>query len=90
MGQSSAWPYNTVAWREVRLVILERDGWLCQLRGPRCTLDAAEVDHIVPWRAGGAVFDEGNLRASCGNCNKRRARREGVGARKPVRPSREW
>ncbi len=82
--------YDDAAWRRVRLVVLERDGRMCQIRGPRCTLDANEVDHIVPWRVGGAYFDEANLRASCGNCNKRRAKREGVGARKPVKPSREW
>jgi hypothetical protein len=44
-------------WRKVRLLILERDGRLCQIRGPRCTLDANEVDHVVPWRVGGALYD---------------------------------
>lgn len=81
--------YNA-RWRKVRLTILERDAHICQLRGPNCQIDANEVDHIVPWRSGGALYDPDNLRASCGNCNKRRARRDGVGARKPVRPSREW
>ena len=90
MTRSSAWPYNDPVWRRLRPGVFERDGGMCQLRGPRCTLDATEVDHIVPWMAGGAVFDPDNLRASCGNCNKRRARRDGVGARKTVRPSREW
>lgn len=78
------------AWRRVRLVVLERDGRLCQIRGPKCQIEANEVDHIVPWRAGGSFYDPDNLRAACGNCNKRRARRGGVGARKPVKPSREW
>ena len=82
--------YDDAPWRAVRLLVLERDGWMCQIRGPRCELDANEADHIVPWRVGGAYYDMANLRASCGNCNKRRAKREGVGSRKPVKPSREW
>lgn len=77
-------------WRRIRPVILERDGYLCQLRGPKCEIEANEVDHIVPWRVGGALYDPDNLRASCGNCNKRRAQRDDVGASQPVKPSREW
>lgn len=90
MTRSSAWPYNTRAWREVRALVLARDGHMCQIRGPRCEVEADQVDHIVPWLAGGAVFDPENLRAACGDCNRRRARRDGVGAPTPVRPSREW
>lgn len=81
--------YDTPAWRRVRLLVLERDGKMCQVRGPRCELDANEVDHIIPILAGGALYDEDNLRAICGNCNKRRARRDGVGST-TRRPSREW
>ena len=79
-------------WRKLRPVILERDGYLCQIRGPRCTTEADQVDHIIPWRAGGAMYDPDNLRAACGTCNKGRARRDGVGStnnRRP-KPSREW
>lgn len=89
MTRSAAWPYNTAVWRKVRLLVLERDGYMCQVRGPGCELDATHVDHIVPWRVGGAVFDSDNLRASCRHCNLSRVRREGVGAVKR-RPSREW
>lgn len=89
MTRSAAWPYNTSAWRAVRLVVLARDGHLCQIRGPNCTLDATEVDHIIPWRVGGAVFDEDNLRASCLTDNRSRVHRDGVGA-VVSRPSREW
>lgn len=90
MSRETRAVYNA-QWRRVRLVILERDGRMCQIRGPRCQVDANEVDHIVPWRAGGALYDPDNLRAACGNCNKRRARRDVVGAaRGPVKPSREW
>lgn len=74
-------------WREVRALVLARDGGVCQL----CRAKADAVDHIVPWRQGGAWYDPENLRAVCTPCNTRRARRanrpESAGKR---RPSREW
>lgn len=73
------------AWRRVRKLVLERDGYLCQIKGRHCTIDATCVDHIVPWRAGGAFYDPANLRASCDWCNNARVWRE-----KKSRPSREW
>ena len=73
-------------WRAVRLRILERDGYVCQIRGPLCEGRANEVDHIIPWRQGGAVYDPSNLRAACKRCNGGRVFRA-IGDR---RPSREW
>jgi 5-methylcytosine-specific restriction protein A len=32
-------------WAKRRLTVLERDGYLCRIRGPECTLYATEVDH---------------------------------------------
>jgi len=74
-------------WRKVRLEVLERDGWLCQIRGPRCKIVATDADHIVSWRDGGPLFDLSNLRAACSKCN--RGRDHGRRARRR-RPSREW
>jgi hypothetical protein len=68
-----AWYTSDHRWRVVRLVILERDGYVCQVRGPHCSVAATEVDHIVPVADGGLVFDPQNLRASCRNCNTGRA-----------------
>ncbi len=65
-------------WRRVRLQILERDGWLCQIRSKGCTTKATQVDHIVPWRLGGAWYDPSNLRGACANCNKARANKDRV------------
>jgi 5-methylcytosine-specific restriction protein A len=65
--------YGT-GWKKVRLMVLERDGWLCRVRGPNCLGGATEVDHIVPVVVGGAWHDPSNLRASCGPCNKGRNR----------------
>ncbi|MGH3610387.1 MAG: HNH endonuclease, partial [Pseudonocardiaceae bacterium] len=56
----------------MRLSILDRDGWLCQIRGPGCTTKATCVDHIVATEDGGAWWDSSNLRASCFACNNNR------------------
>lgn len=84
------------AWRKVRRLVLERDEWLCQIRGEGCLVRASEVDHRISWRDGGSVLDPENLRAACKRCN---AARGGVlGASRGAldrfsaqrRPSREW
>ena len=61
--------YSTHTWRKIRLQVLARDEYQCQIRSKRCTQLATQVDHIVPWTKGGAKFDPNNLRASCKNCN---------------------
>ena len=38
-------------WPRLRLEVLNRDGWRCQVRGERCQGVASVVDHIVPVRA---------------------------------------
>lgn len=53
-------------WPTIRLWILERDSYLCQI----CKLrSATDVDHIWPRRLGGEDHVS-NLRAACGMCNK--------------------
>jgi 5-methylcytosine-specific restriction protein A len=72
-------------WRKIRRQVLDRDRWKCQIRGPRCRGTATTVDHIVPWRDGGAIYDPRNLRAACRECN--------FGHRQPKderRSSRSW
>lgn len=73
---SYAKPYDSPQWRQVRQRVLERDGWKCRIHGPKCRGDANAVDHIVPWEAGGAWFEAGNLRAACVSCNTGRAARQ--------------
>lgn len=65
--------YKSWRWQTVRAAILERDGYRCRVNDSKCTLDATAVDHVVPIDDGGARLDPENLRASCGNCNRRRA-----------------
>jgi hypothetical protein len=59
-------------WRRVRLTILARDGYLCQIIAPGCTRAATQVDHIVPVSKGGSILDPANLRAACARCNRGR------------------
>ena len=61
--------YSTSAWKQTRLIVLERDGWRCKIKGARCTHTATEVDHIIPVIEGGAPLDVLNLRAACKTCN---------------------
>jgi 5-methylcytosine-specific restriction endonuclease McrA len=63
---------STQAYKRLRLAVLDRDLWLCQVRLEGCTRYATQVDHVVPRHEGGAVWDPANLRASCASCNVRR------------------
>lgn len=68
----------------LRRVVLERDGWVCQMKLPGCTTVATEANHIKHRAAGGlnAIW---NYEAACRHCNavdggwvataRRRARR---------------
>ncbi|MGS2646418.1 HNH endonuclease [Streptosporangium sp. G12] len=58
------------AWKEFRLLILNRDNWTCQNcgRGPLTGRYAATVDHIKPRAEGGRSTLE-NCRTLCRRCN---------------------
>lgn len=94
--RGSGSPYDH-AWRQLRLVILERDGFRCRIGAEGCTVKATEVDHIVALEDGGARLDPDNLRASCARCNRGRFMRDvkrlrvaAEGPVGPAGPSREW
>jgi 5-methylcytosine-specific restriction endonuclease McrA len=62
---------STRAWRKVRELVLQRDGYLCQVRLPGvCTTDAplvgGHVHHIAGRRTG---LDPAYLVAACRSCN---------------------
>ena len=86
--------YSSSSWRRVRLVVLERDGWVCQIRASGCTLAAEHVDHIVPRGLGGHSLAPSNLRAACAKCNlgrpSPRVRADAEGELGVVGPSRVW
>jgi hypothetical protein len=63
--------------RQLRRSILERDGFRCVWCGASYARNRAivfEVDHIVPWSAGGSDHPI-NLRTLCQPCNQERSNR---------------
>lgn len=72
---------GTAAWKRVRLEVLMRDDYRCQLREAGCTGKATQVDHRVNIAAGGAELDPANLQSACPRCNARKAQREATAAR---------
>lgn len=56
------------AYRALAKWVLQRDGYRCQIRGPRCTGYATEVDHVIP-RADGGDDVPTNMRGACKRCN---------------------
>ena len=66
-------------WQQIRVSVLHRDRYLCQLQYPGCTRAATEVDHI------GAHDDHAtaNLQAVCRRCHASKTGREANAARAP-------
>ena len=63
-------------WPVLRRRVLQRDGYLCQVRfseGQLCGQPATDVDHIEP----GDDHSLANLRALCGWCHARKSASEG-------------
>ena len=51
-----------------RLVLFERDKWVCQYCGEKVTKDNATLDHYIPQSQGG-THAMANLRTACLVCN---------------------
>ncbi|WP_433662461.1 HNH endonuclease [Nocardia sp. CA-128927] len=66
--------------RKNRPLVLERDGYICQLRYPDCTVRAVEADHVINYARGGSD-DVENLQAACSSCHKVKTNAESVEAR---------
>ena len=64
-------PRGTARWRRVRLLVLDRDGWLCQLRlDNRCAGRADTVDHLDSVTLTTTdPYDASRLVAACRHCN---------------------
>jgi 5-methylcytosine-specific restriction endonuclease McrA len=54
---------------KLRLLVLARDAWQCQLQLEGCDGRADHVDHIRPMVQGGLTTYQ-NLQAACGRCNR--------------------
>jgi 5-methylcytosine-specific restriction endonuclease McrA len=62
--------YSTARWQRLRKAVLAHYGYVCQLQGPRCTVYATTVHHLVPSSQAPHLFWElANLVASCPRCN---------------------
>ena len=71
--------YSTSRWQKTRKYVLERDGRVCRVRGPRCAGIATSVHHIVPSSTNPELFYElDNLVAACTPCNQGGGRRIAV------------
>lgn len=81
---------HSVAWRKVRLEVLNRDGWLCRVRLPGCRGRATDVHHLDDYAVSGASFDADRLVASCGRCNKVLGGRLARRLQTERKPSRAW
>lgn len=68
-------------WQTIRTRVLQRDRGVCQIRGPRCTHRATEVDHVI---AGDDHRDEA-LQAACTPCHRDKSSAEGNSARRRER-----
>lgn len=62
-------------WKKLRAAVLEAAQYTCQIRGPRCTIRATEVDHILN-KARGGTDDLDNLQAVCRTCHHNKTVRE--------------
>ena len=82
------WPYSTPTWKAIRKAVLARDAHRCQILGPKCRGWANCVDHVIPFRDGGALFDMSRAarplllwRAGAGSRRRGGARARVAGAR---------
>lgn len=57
---------SSATWREIRLLVFERDGYTCQYCGKKT--DSPQCDHVVPLSSGGKSTME-NLVTACRECN---------------------
>lgn len=71
--------YSSPEWRAFRADYIRLNPY-CRV----CDEDTAEVDHIVPIKAGGAKWSEENLQPLCKSCHSRKTRSEATG--RPIRP----
>ncbi|MBI3213167.1 MAG: HNH endonuclease [Mycobacterium sp.] len=71
---------STSTWKSSRVLALQRDGYLCQIRGPRCTVNATQVDHVINVANGGSD-DLTNLQSTCKPCHDSKTAQEAQKAR---------
>lgn len=65
---SKAWASGSDRkWRRTRTLVLQRDGYRCQMQGPGCLTVATHVNHKLGKGVSEALVD---LEAACSWCNQ--------------------
>ena len=59
------------SWFHIRKAILRRDKYKCSICRQRLRKVFLDVDHIIPIRMGGKLFEKANLRTLCKECHKK-------------------
>ncbi len=62
------------SWLFVRKDVLKRDRYKCSICNKRFRKRDLDVDHIIPLRMGGQLFDKKNLRTLCRECHRAKTR----------------
>jgi 5-methylcytosine-specific restriction endonuclease McrA len=62
-------------WKDIRLRVLARDGYVCTYCGTHLEGGNATVDHITSRKVGGDIWDMDNLTSACKPCNSRKGSR---------------
>lgn len=62
------------SWFFVRKDVLRRDKYKCSICGKRFRKALLDVDHIIPVKWGGGLFDKANLRTLCKDCHKAKSK----------------
>lgn len=72
-------------WDRIRIRVLRRDRYICQIRLQGCTKRASDVDHI------GSRTDHSllNLQSACAHCHGRKSSQEGHNAKRRLRDARK-
>jgi len=56
----------------VRKDVLKKDRYRCSICKKRFRKKDLDVDHIIPVKIGGKLFEKKNLRTLCKDCHKRK------------------
>ncbi|RMF54838.1 HNH endonuclease [Candidatus Woesearchaeota archaeon] len=62
------------SWYFVRKDVLRRDNYRCSICKKRFRKADLDIDHIIPVRMGGKLFEKANLRTLCKECHKAKSR----------------
>ena len=78
---------NQRKWRKLRVLVLDRDGWVCQHCGKNGRM---EVDHKIPLDvAPDKMWEMSNLQSLCTSCHWEKSQAERTG-RKPDPEVAKW